>query len=123
MLTIPVGDLLNSYDGDSKIFSFDGPIFDGFYEDIHFLAPLKFSLKLLSLGDGIISTIENLETEIFYENKKQKIFIKKFEREWRIHYDPLSPDDICQINMKNATIDLSDVIREEIIMTFHNENL
>lgn len=123
MFTIPVWDLINSHDGDSKIFSFEWPIFDWYFEDITFIEPLQFKIKLLTLHNGIISTIENLETTIFYENKKQKIFIKSFEREWKIQYDPLDPDDVRQINTKNMTIDLSPIIREEIIMAFHNENL
>ncbi len=123
MFTIPVGDLINSYDGDSKIFSFDGEIFDGFYEDLTFLKPLLFTIKLIVIDDGIHGIFTNFSTEISYENKKTKISIPEFERVWKTQIDPLDGDDINLINTKNMTIDLKDVIREEIIMAFHSENL
>ena len=123
MFTIPVGDLINSYNGDSKIFSFDGEIFDGFYEDLTFLKPLLFTIKLIVIDDGIHGIFTNFSTEISYENKKTKISIPDFERVWKTQIDPLDGDDINLINTKNMTIDLKDVIREEIIMAFHSENL
>lgn len=124
MFTIPVGDLINSYEGDSKIFSFDGEIFDWYFDDIRFIQPLVFKIKLLTVEGGIHAFFEELSTKIIYENKTQKIFIKDFERIWKMQIDPLEDgDDINQINTKNMTIDLAPVIREEIIMAFHNENL
>lgn len=124
MFTIPVGDLINSYDGDSKIFSFDGEIFDGFFEDIRFTEPLLFKIKLLSTGEGIHAFFEELSTKIIYENKAEKIFIDNFDRIWKLQRDPLEDgDDVNEINTKNMTIDLANVIREEIIMAFHNQNL
>ena len=123
MFTIPVGDLINSYDGDSKIFSFDGEIFDGFYEDLTFLKPLLVTIKLIVINDGIHGIFTNFSTEISYENKKAKISIPEFERVWKTQIDPLDGDDISLIKTKNMTIDLKDVIREEIIMAFHSENL
>jgi len=123
MFTIPVGDLINSYDGDSKIFSFDGEVFDGFYEDLKFLKPLLFTIKLIVIEDGIHGIFTNFSTEVSYENKKTGISIPEFERIWKTQVDPLDGDDINLINTKNMTIDLKDVIREEIIMAFHAENL
>ncbi|MBB1553845.1 hypothetical protein HG442_000350 [Candidatus Gracilibacteria bacterium] len=123
MFTIPVDDLINSYDGDSKIFSFDGEIFDGFYEDLTFLKPLLFTIKLIVIEDGIHGIFTNFSTEVSYENKKTRISIPEFERIWKTQVDPLDGDDINLINTKNMTIDLKDVIREEIIMAFHAENL
>lgn len=123
MFTIPVGDLINSYDGDSKIFSFDGEIFDGFYEDLKFLKPLLFTIKLIVIEDGIHGIFTNFSTEVSYENKKTRISIPEFERIWKTQIDPLDGDDINLVNTKNMTIDLKNVIREEIIMAFHSENL
>lgn len=123
MFTIPVGDLINSYDGDSKIFSFDGEVFDGFYEDLKFLKPLLFTIKLIVIEDGIHGIFTNFSTEVSYENKKTRISIPEFERIWKTQIDPLDGDDINLINTKNMTIDLKNVIREEIIMAFHSQNL
>lgn len=123
MFTIPVGDLINSYDGDSKIFSFDGEVFDRFYEDLKFLKPLLFTIKLIVIEDGIHGIFTNFSTEVSYENKKTGISIPEFERIWKTQIDPLDGDDINLVNTKNMTIDLKNVIREEIIMAFHSENL
>ena len=123
MFTIPVGDLINSYDGDSKIFSFDGEVFDGFYEDLKFLKPLLFTIKLIVIEDGIHGIFTNFSTEVSYENKKTGISIPEFERIWKTQIDPLDGDDINLVNTKNMTIDLKNVIREEIIMDFHSQNL
>ena len=123
MFTIPVGDLINSYDGDSKIFSFDGEVFDGFYEDLTFLKPLLFTIKLIAIEDGIHGIFTNFSTEVSYENKKTGISIPEFERIWKTQIDPLDGDDINLVNTKNMTIDLKNVIREEIIMAFHSQNL
>lgn len=123
MFTIPVGDLINSYDGDSKIFSFDGEVFDGFYEDLKFLKPLLFTIKLIVIEDGIHGIFTNFSTEVSYENKKTGISIPEFERIWKTQIAPLDGDDINLVNTKNMTIDLKNVIREEIIMAFHSENL
>lgn len=123
MFTIPVGDLINSYDGDSKIFSFDGEVFDGFYKDLKFLKPLLFTIKLIVIEDGIHGIFTNFSTEVSYENKKTRISIPEFERIWKTQIDPLDGDDINLVNTKNMTINLKNVIREEIIMAFHSENL
>ena len=123
MFTIPVGDLINSYDGDSKIFSFDGEVFDGFYEDLKFLKPLLFTIKLIVIEDGIHGIFTNFSTEVSYENKKTGISIPEFERIWKTQIDPLDGDDINLVNTKKMTIDLKNVIREEIIMAFHSQNL
>ena len=123
MFTIPVGDLINSYDGDSKIFSFDGEVFDGFYEDLKFLKPLLFTIKLIVIEDGIHGIFTNFSTEVSYENKKTRISIPEFERIWKTQIDPLDGDDINLVNTKNMTIDLKNVIREEVIMAFHSQNL
>ena len=83
MFTIPVGDLINSYDGDSKIFSFDGEVFDGFYEDLKFLKPLLFTIKLIVIEDGIHGIFTNFSTEVSKKKKKTGISIPEFERIWK----------------------------------------
>lgn len=123
MFTIPVGDLLSSYEGDNKNFSFDGEIFDGFFDDLSFTEPLTFDIKLIGLDDSVQGLFSNLKAHIVYEWKKQKIHIAEFDRLWKTRRDPLDPDDIYAVNTKNMTIDLAPVIREEIIMAFHNENM
>lgn len=120
MFVLSVSDILMSYSWDSKNFSFSGEVFDGYYEDIRFLAPLDFNLKIIWLDDAVEVVFEKFQTKVEYEGKKHSIKISGFERTWKTHVNPLDdPDDIYQIDSKNMTIDLAPVIREEIIMACH----
>ncbi len=120
MFVLSVSDILMSYSWDSKNFSFSGEVFDGYYEDIRFLAPLDFNLKIIWLDDAVEVVFEKFQTKVEYEGQKHSIKISGFERTWKTHVNPLDdPDDVYQIDSKNMTIDLAPVIREEIIMACH----
>ena len=118
MFQIPVSDLLASYSGDSKAFSFSGEIYDGYISDIRFLTPLEFSVRIIALDDGVDVIFDSLSTTILYEDRKHAISIGHFERTYKTHVDPLDPDDIRPI--ENNTIDLTPVLREEIIMATYS---
>lgn len=120
MFTIPVGDLLSSYTGDSREFAFSGPIFDGYYQDIKFLKDLEFQIQIMTLDDGVHVTWNYLRTTVEYEGKKEVLTLDSFDRTWKKHLEKSDPDDICEIDMRNQTIDLAPVIREEIIMACCN---
>lgn len=119
MFSLPVWDLLSSYDGDSQSFSFEAPIFDGFYEDIQFIDPLSFSLKIIAFDEEIHGQFSHFKTKVRYEKRTYTIHIPSFERIWKMNPTTDDPDDIRQIDTKNMTIDFKDVIREEIIMECH----
>lgn len=123
MLTIPVWDLLSSYEGDSKIFSFEWPIFDWFFEDIQIIGDLSFKIKIIAIEDWISAIFSDLSAHISYEWKQDLIKISDFERQWKKRIDPLDPNDIHEINTKNMTINLKPVIREELIIAFHSQNI
>lgn len=117
MFTIPVWDLLASYSGDSKEFSFEWEVYDGYFEDIKFLSPLKFRIKIVSVDDGVMVLFSHFSTQVQYDGKKHTISINEFERHFKKDFDPISdPNDIQPIDTKNMSIDISAVIREEIIM-------
>lgn len=120
MFTLPIDDIFNSYSWDSKNFSFSGEVFDGYFEDIKFISPLEFTIKIIGLEDAIDVVFEDLKTRVEYEGKKHDIHIAGFDRTWKTHIDPLDDaDDIRQIDTKNMSIDLAPVIREEIVMACH----
>ncbi len=86
-------------------------------EDVSFKKPLEFSLQLISLDDGVSVIFENLKTQVQYEGKIHSIDIGNFERTWKTQIDPLvDDDDISLLDTKTFSIDLTPVIREEIIM-------
>mgnify|MGYP006888932806 CR=1 FL=1 len=115
MLQIPVWDLLASYSGDSKNFTFAWEIYDGYMEDIQFLKPLEFQIKIISLDDGVEVIFDDLKTEILYEWQKHSIDIGNFERTFKKYIDPLIDGDDVRL-IENMQIDLTPVIREELII-------
>jgi hypothetical protein len=119
MFTLPIWDLLSSYTGDSREFTFSGPIFDGYYDDIRFLSDLEFHIQIMTLDDGVNISWSYLKATVEYDGKKQVIDEGVFDRTWKMHLEPGDPDDIREIGSGN-TVDLGPVIREEIIMACHN---
>jgi len=89
-------------------------------EDIVFQKPLEFSLELIALDDGVGVIFDDLHTEVLYEDKTHVVDIGNFERTWKKDIDPRVDDDsIKQLDVRSMTIDLTPVIREEIIMACH----
>lgn len=118
MFEINIWDLLASYSGDSKELLFNGEVIPGYYEDITFTQPLDFRIKLISLDDGIEVVFETLDTEVEYEWKAHSINLSQVGRTFKERFDPLAPDDIKFIT-KGTTIDLKDIIREEILISIY----
>ena len=116
MFEIPVWDLLASFSWDSRELEFNGEVLPWFYLDLDFIWPLRLKLKLITLDDWIMVVFENLETNVMYEWIQRNIKIEEIEREFKEEYNASNPDDIKYINTKNTSIDLKDVIREEILI-------
>lgn len=120
MFTLPISDILSSYTGDSKKFSFSGEIFDWYMEDIIFQAPLDFSIQIIALDDWVEVVFYNLSTVVLYEEKIHTVKIVDFARTWKKSIDTMmDDDDVGLIDAKSWTIDLTPVLREEIIMACH----
>lgn len=120
MFTLPVWDIVASYSGDSKNFSFEWEIFDGYFEDILFKRPLSFDIQMVWLDDRVIITCKNLKTKVLYEEKMHDVNISEFEREFKLKRDQYDPDDIGEIDSHGMTINLAPVLREEIIMACYS---
>jgi len=96
-------------------------VYDGYYDDISFLAPLNFQICIVAVDNGVEVIFDSLTTEVLYENRKHAIQISGFERTFKTHIDPIEdPDDVRQIESGRQTIDLGPIIREEIIMACHS---
>ncbi len=120
MFSLPVWDLLASYSWDSKSFSFAGEIYDGYYDDLQFVKPLEFQIRIIALDNGVTVIFDSLSTEVLYEGSRHPVELSEFERTFKTHIDPLDdPDDIRPIENGGKMIDLWPVIREEIIMACH----
>ena len=114
--------MLASYTGDNQELAFDGPVYDGYYEDITFLSNLQLKIRLISIDEGIEVLISELRALIRYEGMDHQVDFQSSDkidaiaRRFVTTYDPLNPDDIKMVDKKNSTIDLKDVIREEILL-------
>lgn len=90
----------------------------GYFADIELIKPLSFEIEIIALDDGVEIVFENLTTTVVYEGRNYPITIGNFSRTFKTHIDPLlDPDDIRPI--ENTIVDLSGVLREEIIMACH----
>ncbi len=116
MFDINVGPLLETYAGDSQTHKFEGPVPPTLYEDLVIIGPLNFTLTLIAVDDGVEVIVKALTCLAEYEGNTFELEIDQFDRLFKTNYDPLAPDDIGLINMKNNTIDLAKIIREEILI-------
>jgi hypothetical protein len=75
---------------------------------------------MIALDDGVEVIFDHLGTTVTYEGKKHIISVSSFARTWKKSIDPITDDDdVRQIDMYGMTIDLTPVLREEIIMACH----
>lgn len=116
MFTISIGHLLSSFPGDNETHEFEGEVPADLYEDVEVVGPLKFNLTLIALDEGIEAIIRDLDAKVMYEGKEHMVSIDEVGRTFLAGYDPLAPDDVRFIDMKHHSIDLTPVIREELIM-------
>lgn len=116
MFEINVGILLESYSGDSQTLEFSGDVIPGTFEDVETLSPVSFELTLITLDDGIEAVIRNLNAKVRYETVVHDVEIDEVARTFKTEFDPLATDDVRFVNKKNMSIDLTPVLREEIIM-------
>ena len=116
MFTIPVEDILSQYPGYNTSFEFKGDVYPGYYDDILFVQQLRFTLRLVNIDDGIEVVFGNFHTEVEYEGARRMISIPQVIRSFKKVRSTKHLDDIKYIDMKHQTINLDDIIREEIIM-------
>lgn len=122
MFQIPVWDLLASYTGDNQELAFDGPVYNGYYEDISILGNLRLKIRLIAIDEGIELLILELRAKVIFEGVTHEVnflsndTIEPIARRFTTEYDPLAPDDIKMVDKKNSTIDIGEIIREEILL-------
>lgn len=115
MFEIPVWDLLTSYTWDSKELEFNWEVYDWYYDDLKLVKNLELKIKIFSIDDWVSVIIENLKTQVKYWDVLRFIEINNIEREFREKFELINSDDIKYVS-KNNSIDLKDVIREEILI-------
>jgi len=79
-------------------------------------------IKLIAIDSGIELLIQQLKAKVEYDKVVYDVdfessdTLEAIDRQFTTEYDPLAPDDIKMIDTKNSTIDLKEIIREEILL-------
>ncbi len=121
---LKVGQLWQAAKGTSE--KYDIELSESISDDLILEKPIKLSLELIKMKDSIVALGHNLETAVTLDcNRclikfKEMIEADSFEREFLMNpkerdYDP---SEHFLIDSKDLTIDLSDMLRQEIILHF-----
>lgn len=116
MFEIPVWDLLSSYSWDSKELEFEWEIPNWTFEEFEFNKKLKLRILIIWLDEWVSVIIKELNTTVTYKWALKFINKKDIERKFNLDKKVDDTDDIKYINKRWATIDLFDIIREEILI-------
>ena len=119
MFKIPVGELLASYEGDTKFITFCDDVPSNTWEDVILKDLLNIEIQLTHIKEGIEVSFSRFETIADIDGIEYEIDIPTFERTFREKVDRNDPGSLDIINRKTGMIDLSHVIREEILMYTH----
>lgn len=121
ILQFEISSLLDSGTGKREIYSFKAPIkFENAKSDI------IGKVEIMKIDDGVNVKVTDCEIGMRFECKKclkkftGKIKIPFAERQFLLENPEKTedPNDLYLINKKNLTIDLSEMMRQEIILHF-----
>ncbi len=126
ILTLPLNDLLDSGEGEREKYSLEAEInFPD--EKFDVVSPLKFKVTLMRLKEGIHTLIEDFHCDVLLpcdrcsKSSKAAVEINKTERIFylnRADAETEDPFDIYLIDRENSEIDLTELLRHEIILHF-----
>ncbi len=94
--------------------------------DVKLKSPLKADLMLVRMKDGLVVVFSDLSTSVdqtcakCLEKFTQFIEVDNFERNFQAHLPErdFDPQETFLINQKDLTIDLTESLRQEIILHF-----
>jgi len=109
--------------GTSEVFVFDAPIK---FRDIKAKSSAKGKLEIMKLNGGVNAKLEEVEIEIGFECEKclkefsQRIIVPLAERQFLLEAPKKAkdPNDLFLIDKKHYTIDLTEPLRQELILHF-----
>lgn len=125
-LLFEVGDLTRDKQGTRIAFEIKEKLNIDFGEDIKLISPFSAKVIFMKIDDGIHVNMKNVYTEFEFVctrcGKKYKKGILPDESE-RIYFFENQHDiadifDVYYIDIKNMTIDISEFVRQEIILHF-----
>ncbi|MBD3327838.1 hypothetical protein GF340_00880 [Candidatus Peregrinibacteria bacterium] len=124
-LTIKIGELWTGSEGTSKSFSLDMPV-DLKDPEIKPTSNLKAEVSLYKLKGQITAVVRDFELDIelqYADSGKKFVYpirIAEIERQFLPEQPKKVEDlfDLYLINLKDQTIDLTEMLRQEIILHF-----
>lgn len=119
LFTIDVSTLLHSPIGTMEEFQFSQELPADIFEDIVCVEPLDIHIKLIRQDYGIQCLLCEVRTTIDMPSndiKNKSIEIINIAREFHIKKMKEDADDIWYINDRDGTVDLADMIRQELMI-------
>lgn len=118
-----VGKLIASGEGVRELYSFEIPVE---FEDVKIASPIRGKAELMRIKEGVNARL--FEVEMLVEGKcdkclkkiNNKVIIDDMERQFFLHRPAYieDPDDTFFIDEKTFTIDVTEPLRQEIILHF-----
>lgn len=119
LFTIDISKLLSSPVGTMEEFEFAQELPTDTWDDLVCIADLEMRVKLLRQDYGIECILSRVETQITIPSESiedKAIEIEHVSREFHLKKQPRDTDDIEYINMHDATIDLANIIEQELLI-------
>lgn len=122
-LIFQVGHLLESTTGTQETYPFEGPVE---FEGIEGKSPIRGKVQIMRLDDGVNAHTSNVEISVAFtcqkclKNFQQKVRVASAERQFLLK-PPRQKDDINDIfliDVKRQKIDLTEMLRQEILLHF-----
>lgn len=122
MLKFKIGELLAKEQGQKQEHDINTDVeFEG-EDDPRLSGPISFHLTFMRLPDAIHAQITNFKTKTECKCARClksyfcEIEIPEVEREFYEHKPSEADEEVCFIDMKNSEIDLTEMIRQEILL-------
>ncbi len=119
LFTIDISSLLSLPVGSISEFQFEQEIPHNTWEDLICIEDLMMSVKLIREEYGINCLLEKVSTIITIPSEGLEdisITLEHISREFHLKKTPKDTDDIEYINTHDATIDLSRIIEQELLI-------
>ncbi|MFH1534017.1 MAG: DUF177 domain-containing protein [Nitrospirota bacterium] len=122
-LTFSVASLIEQTTGTSERYTFEGP---AKFDDIDVKSDIKGTVEFMRIDEGFNVSVENTEIKVGLICEKclksitPIIKINHIERQFLLHKPekPDDPNDLYLVDTKHLKIDLSEALRQEIILHF-----
>lgn len=120
-LTFSVAPLIDQTTGTNEKYTFEGP---AKFEDVDEKSDIKGEIEIMRIDDGFNASISNVEIKVGLNCEKclkkitKTVKIPHTERQFLLNEPKTTddPNDLYLVDKKHMTIDLTEALRQEIIL-------